>query len=1132
MALLLGMPLSSRANSVVKISKVSSPVTVTGSTDYTILSASPFTDDGVVDITDTDHSVVILQAVKPSAALKLLSHVKINGAEAKNGTNCQVKLYNRGCIILPYGDQCKPLTVYSKPDFGGTSVNNFGTENSGGYMNTLTAAKLNNQIRSFKLKRGYMVTFSTLPSGRGYSRCFIAADKDLEIATLPTVLDSRISSYRVFKWYDAGKKQIASDTRKEVLNALNVQSCYDWGQGNSSLLPDFEWVPNHIYEDWPSSSTIGSTTQSPHTKNNNEPRNSADDRPQDLATILGNWENMMRTGLRLCSPASWDGSDYWNATGFLAEFLDSIDARGWRCDIIDLHCYWAEGSFDNIHNWVDKYHRPIWISEWVWGASWNNNGAFANGITEAQNAEALKRICPKLNNWDYVERYYYWNSERDPSKIYKDGQLTEAGKYYAQMDAGMAYNGKYDFVPTTPRQYAPSAFSVTTTDGKAVITWKDSNGEYNQLMEVERKMPGGQWTLFATPEQQEQAATYTISDKQTVEGAQYRIHVRDLDGTDRYSNSAIEAGDQVMTTDGRQLYAGGNIIVNGNFELGMTGWTSGAGTPLSQPYFQALPVGGIDGGSYLQAYQSAGMDAAGSIRTVIAIEPGADYLFRMGTRKGNTYEKLSLTADGKQESLVIGEIATTADWERQTFTFNSADYSQAMLACRWLGAAQIAEVEMRRLFATYDEAIADGKQQALLQSEAKAAYDREHPDTESQERQQAMNDALQALGLDALTEAEIDYVAASVQPQSADFRSSTGWVTKAGTYKGGDQRLNTVKGKTCWNAWWSGLNASTGTTNTMEIRQEVANLPEGIYALSCKATTEHYCLTDQHGYMVVGTDTVTTAKLKADYFDLPTVGNIWQTLTTPPMFVSDKGTATIGFVSSKQGATDNAWHRLGDFQSSDKREGWWCATDFELLYHPAKSITSAPGQWQTICLPYAFNIPNGMHVYEVAGLTANQQEIALSEVSQTQGGTPYLYTIDGNNESIATRTLILYEYGQAAETAKTVNNLRGYLETISRAPVGSYILSGNQWKLVTDRRQLMDNYTANLSGLEGLTAFEAWDGPTIPLANNTVGIDNLNSQLSTFKSQQYNLKGEPVKASPFNNSKKKYLKVGNSAIIL
>ena len=173
--------------------KVSGTVTIEANWDYTITGDVPFADDGIVNIVNTDHAVVILEKVRPSAAIKLLSHVLINGQTAKNGTNCQVKMYNRGSIILPYGDSTKPLTVYSEQNYGGESVTNFGLENSGGYMNTLTAAKLNNNIRSFKLKRGYMVTFSTLPEGRGYSRCFIAADADLEVKTLPTVLDKRIS---------------------------------------------------------------------------------------------------------------------------------------------------------------------------------------------------------------------------------------------------------------------------------------------------------------------------------------------------------------------------------------------------------------------------------------------------------------------------------------------------------------------------------------------------------------------------------------------------------------------------------------------------------------------------------------------------------------------------------------------------------------------------------------------------------------------------------------------------------------------------------------------------------------------------------------------------------------------------
>ena len=197
--LCLCMPENLWANSKKTVTQVTSEVTISEDVDYIITSDTPFADDGSVDIINTEHAVIILQAVKPSKAIAMLSHVKINGARAVNNTNCQVKIYNRGCIIMPYANGFKPLTVFSEKNFTGEAVNDFGLENSGGFMNTLSAEKLNNRIQSFKLKRGYMVTFSTQPRGRGYSRCFIAADSDLEIAELPVILAGRISSYRYRK---------------------------------------------------------------------------------------------------------------------------------------------------------------------------------------------------------------------------------------------------------------------------------------------------------------------------------------------------------------------------------------------------------------------------------------------------------------------------------------------------------------------------------------------------------------------------------------------------------------------------------------------------------------------------------------------------------------------------------------------------------------------------------------------------------------------------------------------------------------------------------------------------------------------------------------------------------------------
>lgn len=554
------------ANTKQTVSQVSSSVSLTTNVDYVISSATPFTGNGVVNIQNIDHAVLILSAVKPSVAIsQWLSYVKINGATAVNGENCQVKIYNRGCIILPYGDSTKPLTVYAGQNFSGESCNDFGLEDTGGFMNTLTDAKLNNRIRSFKLKRGYMVTFSLRTGGYGYSRCFIAADQDLEVASLPDIMDQKISSYRVFKWYDASKKGLANDNGKEINNALNTTSSYDFS-GGWDMSPDVECVPHHIYEDWPSASACGAVTYSPHLKTNNEPGNPSDDHPQTVQQILDNWENLMATGMRLCSPSSHDGS-----LDYMRNFLDSIDNRGWRCDIIDLHCYWKEWNLKNmVKGWHDSYgNRPIWISEWVWGSSWNNEGIFQEASSRdnpsaadlQKNKDVVQNVCEVWNNADYIERYYYWNSERNCSKIYRDGNLTPAGEYYATMNPGLAYKGT-SYVPTPTQQKDPSDLKAITVAGKIKLQWKDYNGELNRSMTLEyRANSSSSWQQVMSIQPSEESNKYTHTCEATQGAGEYRIHLVDYNGEHRYSNVISLADTQVYylyNVAARQWLCSGN----------------------------------------------------------------------------------------------------------------------------------------------------------------------------------------------------------------------------------------------------------------------------------------------------------------------------------------------------------------------------------------------------------------------------------------------------------------------------------------------------------------------------------------------------------------------------------------------
>ena len=149
-ALLLAITLNVNAiNTTTTVNAVSSTVTLSTNADYVITSTTPFTGNGKVDITNTEHAVLIIQNIRPSVVISkhLKNRVYINGVQAVDGENCQVKMYAQGSIIMPYDKDFKPLTVYSEQNFGGTAVNDFGLEHSGGFMNTLSEERLNNRIR-------------------------------------------------------------------------------------------------------------------------------------------------------------------------------------------------------------------------------------------------------------------------------------------------------------------------------------------------------------------------------------------------------------------------------------------------------------------------------------------------------------------------------------------------------------------------------------------------------------------------------------------------------------------------------------------------------------------------------------------------------------------------------------------------------------------------------------------------------------------------------------------------------------------------------------------------------------------------------------------------------------------------
>ena len=1153
----------SAANTTTTVSQVSTTVSLTTDVDYVITGTTPFTTNGIVDIQNTEHAVLIFDAVKPSAVLNLLaSHVKIAGEKAVNTKNCQVKLYNRGTIILPYGDDIKPLTVYSEQKFEGESSNDFTIGHNGnGYMKSLPAS-WNNRIRSFKLKRGYMVTFSTRPNGRGYSRCFVAAYEDRQLAICPAILDGFISSYRIFKWYDASKAGVANDTRKEACDALNVQSCYSFSLGEDRGI-DCECVPHHIYEDWPSASACGKVTYSPNLKTNNEPGNSADDHPQTVSVILANWENLMATGMRLCSPSSHDGS-----LAHLRAFMDSIDARGWRCDILDIHSYWDKGSFGNLAGWYNSYKRPIWVSEWVWGASWNNNGIFNTGAYNRDNPgdkeyqankSAVAEICGNMNNWNYVERYFYWNSEANCSKLYRDGKLTPAGEWYASQKPGLGYKKELEYTPKDPPMTAPSSMKVKydKVAMTAVISWYDNNGEWNKSMALERSVDGGTtWTELYVPTQNEAPKSYSYTDKDSRDGYRYRVHIVDLNDKNLYSAVGVSVlsdattGDGV-TIDGEIKYIGGNIIVNGDFEMGVYGWTNGQGYALGAPNFELMSLGSSDAGHHLFSWTNqAGSSSAGALRTTFDVEPQAKYYFSVMLKNTGGVSQTVLAGNS-----IVYTTQKAEDWTLQAGSFGVGDNNTVIVNFRSLDKARMDKFILCKLFDTPEEAIADGVKQAIMRAQAFIKYNNIQPGINSElqavieaatgndrETLEIVEDALSAaldaynqlptlmsltarankliaLNLPVATQlkelveqgsaiahaADVSPLIAQMEEtmdgmaftsvstiKNPSFSSTDGW-TKSGTYTSGDQRKNEVLGKTCWNAWWSVSKASAGD-KTLAVEQTLSDLPEGYYYLTCAATTEHYCLSDQHAFLKKGTEKVVSPALTYDRFDYPNIANddAWETLATDLIYVSAGEALTLGFESSKQGAVDGACSK------NDNREGWWCATDFKLYYMPVYTrVADAEGpQWGTICLPQKVTPGDGMKLYEVAGgLTeGDKRYVCLSPLESQAAGYPAVFFANSQKAMFFTE-------GEAVKIPKEgANGLYGdfyptYIYRSDEGAIGTIVMENNNWRELTEADYASGPYIvpknqASLYTFADLTPLQSWDGVKMEV-NGTGIVDSI-----------------------------------------
>lgn len=545
-AALLSATYLTAANGKTSVEQVTSSVTVSTETDYHITNAAePFGMAGSIDITN-ENAVVIFDNIKPSKVISTyLANIYVNGQPAVNDENVRVCIYTNGACVYPHkGTGYTPLTVYTEKDYAGESKGDF-TPNT--YYKSL--GDFDNAIKSFKLKRGYMVTLATSSDGTGYSRCFIAQDEDLEVSELPVVLKGKVSFIRVLPWQNISKKGNAGSDFTQI-DRLNCSWFYGWDAGNNSQT-DFEYVPQRHHIGWPSYSEISGKVNVTHALGHNEPDNGVGgEQPNTPEEVYNEWSNMLQSGLRVGSPAVAS-----NITGWLQPFVKLCDDNNLRLDFIAAHCYWynsGSGYNSNVNWYYSLFKRPIWITEFNYGANWTGETwPDADRSGTAKNYEhqkaGLSSIVNALEANPHLERYAIYNWVQDCRMVYNTndasladkGYLTPAGEWYADLKSNVAYTGGDGYVPVWNYK-SPTDLELTYSrvSKKASFTWTTKNGEQTDSLWLERLTTSDtDYQPIAKFEGSEKASySYQYDDLEGISGiVKYRVHSFDSDGKDRYS---------------------------------------------------------------------------------------------------------------------------------------------------------------------------------------------------------------------------------------------------------------------------------------------------------------------------------------------------------------------------------------------------------------------------------------------------------------------------------------------------------------------------------------------------------------------------------------------------------------------
>lgn len=382
-------------------------------------------------------SWVYFKQDSPLSLQARLSNIFVNDVIGLLDNNFRInQYYQKGSVVRPLSNSFAPAKIYSSTNLQGSSAD---VNEDIIYSGASVPNGMNNNIGSFKLKRGFMATMAINDNGTGKSRVFIASEADLTVNTLDAALQGNVSFIRVVPWNWVTKKGTG------FYYDLDAGWYYNWNL-NGNPQPNTEYVPMA----WGASGAFPSAIsqmiakkKTTHVLGFNESDNCADQSGQynnlcQPAVAVAYYENLMSLGVRLGSPAPREDGP----SGWLKDFNTIAKAKDVRFDFVAVHWYdWGSNPASTpnatpqeifnrfksyLQNVYNIYKLPIWITEF--NANPNRPNVTQEGF--------LTLALPFLDTLSYVERYAYFQPSSNNANYFDaGGALTNIGTLYKNYSA-------------------------------------------------------------------------------------------------------------------------------------------------------------------------------------------------------------------------------------------------------------------------------------------------------------------------------------------------------------------------------------------------------------------------------------------------------------------------------------------------------------------------------------------------------------------------------------------------------------------------------------------------------------------------------------------------------------------------